>query len=385
MGIPDSEDKSYIYEKEDLTCLSHKTLPDGFTFRNGWPGKPKFQLYSEDFVCPYDYLFNLTSEKPDHMSFNFSLDPLERFLYLTHETCREGSFTQWLYDIIAMQVVDLWCRYYNEQYNFQNIVYNVNTAPGGICNYWFCLGHLEIVERSPVYPSFTLPTDEDNYFLAGSSDLPNELLSTEKGLAIDLVKAAVEAYTVYKTALRPIQTIEVAISKHCSKAFVSIEFDGTCAISIDLTHKMEYYVNGKQNEVWYRPTQIVITFTYSTAYLYTFDKLGFYPLTECTFSPTHKDSAEYSLKAKFDRMRSSDSCKYVKLRFLDAAAIKRWTTKTMPTMTTTTTTSTETPTAEVPTSTASTKIWAIVAVICFVLSIVVVVTGLLLFRWFKMR
>uniref|UniRef100_A0A7E4W6W6 Peptidase A1 domain-containing protein n=1 Tax=Panagrellus redivivus TaxID=6233 RepID=A0A7E4W6W6_PANRE len=231
-----------------------------------------------------------------------------------------------------------------------------------------CLGHLEQSERQPQYPAFILPVDRAKYYLA-DDPLPKELQNTDIGLAIDVLKASGKVFTIYKTPKRPIQTIEFKTPRLCSSMVVSMDFDGMCTISVDLgTNQVTYYLNGLSILVMTRPTEIVFTFTNSTAFLYTFKPLGFYPLTDCKFDTTLVEKAEYNLK----------------LQILDTAAFNRWaTTTTTSTTTTTTTTPSEAPTTGFLASMASTKMWAVVAVVCFAALVVVIVAVLLLIRWLK--
>uniref|UniRef100_A0A7E4UU06 Vesicle transport protein n=1 Tax=Panagrellus redivivus TaxID=6233 RepID=A0A7E4UU06_PANRE len=230
-GIPDSEDKAFVLEKNEYSCVSQKTLPQNFTFVNTWPGRPAFRVYSEDaFNCPNDFLFGLSTDR----------DEFKLIMWLLH----------------------------NGHYLYQ--------------------GHLEQFERRPEYPVFTLPIDRGNYYFAGDS-LPEELQATDTGLAIDILKASGQVFTVYKTRKRPIQTIEIRTPRLCSGMVVSMDFDGMCTISVELgTNQVTYYVNGKSIIGGTRPVEIIFTFTYSTTYLYTFQPLGFYPLTDCKFDTTLK-------------------------------------------------------------------------------------------------
>uniref|UniRef100_A0A7E4WA74 ZP domain-containing protein n=1 Tax=Panagrellus redivivus TaxID=6233 RepID=A0A7E4WA74_PANRE len=357
-----------------------------------WEDQPKVHVYSEDaLVCPYGFIFGLTTDRDEFkMMMWWFHDPLE--FYYINETCKNATAVGFggysgAYEFVIRQhhQIKFGCVYMviNKNYNFQNMKYSV-FANNNSCNFWFCMGPMEQFKRQPPYPAFTLPVDRENYYLAGDS-LPKELQATDIGFAIDVLKASGQVFTVYKTPKRPIQTIEVKISKHCSDMVISMDFDGMCTISADLrTNQATYYVNGINIHVGTRPIEIVITFTYSTAYLYTFGTLGFYPLTDCKFDTTLVEKAEYNLKVWYDETRVSSSCETIKLRISDVAAIKRWTTTTTTSTTTTTTTAlTEAPTTELSASTASTKIWAVVAVVCFTALVVVIVSVLLLIWWLR--
>uniref|UniRef100_A0A7E4UUE2 ORF14 n=1 Tax=Panagrellus redivivus TaxID=6233 RepID=A0A7E4UUE2_PANRE len=424
-GIPDSEDKAFVYERGEYSCVSQKTLPPNFTFVNTWPGYPDLSLYSEDAPsCPENFLFRLSTDRDD-LKLIMSMTE-DHKTYQFNETCNnDNSVTAWrdisgdaVFLITKNQKIKFICVYIkiDPTYNFQNVEYSVFT--NNSCNFWLCLGHLEQFKRQPQYPPFTLAVDRANYYLAADSlpeelqaidtglaidvlkasgqignyylaadSLPEELQATDAGLAIDVLKASGQVFTIYKTPKRPIQTVEIRTPRLCSGMVVSMDFDGMCTISVELgANQVKYYVNGKSIIVETRPVEIIFTFTYATTYLYTFQPLGFYPLTDCKFDTTLVEKAEYNLKVWYDKTRTSSSCEMVKLRITDAVAIKRGAT-TMSTFTTTATGTapTEAPATELSASTASTKVWAVVAVLCFASLMAIIVTVLLLICWLKKR
>uniref|UniRef100_A0A7E4ZRJ3 Secreted protein n=1 Tax=Panagrellus redivivus TaxID=6233 RepID=A0A7E4ZRJ3_PANRE len=99
-GIPDSEDKAVVFEKDEYSCLSQKTLPQNFTFVNTWAGRPALRVLSEDsFNCPNDFLFGLTRNlnRFEMMIWLFS----DRTSYRVREACNKYSSYFSLFYIIS--------------------------------------------------------------------------------------------------------------------------------------------------------------------------------------------------------------------------------------------------------------------------------------------
>uniref|UniRef100_A0A7E4VIB4 DUF4384 domain-containing protein n=1 Tax=Panagrellus redivivus TaxID=6233 RepID=A0A7E4VIB4_PANRE len=377
----DTEDKSYVYFNDGKILLNTGTLPNGLRIHATTNGLI-LRGYSEKLKSCQDFGFHVQSPYGNGQFQTITAEAsafTAEFTYICSND-PNGPTSSTFRSVENILIHSDCGRGYDVYFTLINIAEHT-------CNLWLSLDSSNNLDPFLTYPVFAYPTKEEGYYLIPRA--PKGFEERASKLVINVQSVENKTYTFYKMIYRPIPTIEITTPPKCSNFEVFIDFDATCTVSMEFLANDIKITNTKPEKLGFRPKQTVLTFTYSGVYFYTFEPLSMRHLDKCIFSNNFRITAEFTMRVWYNEKKKSESCNSVEIVFVDDVAMKPPLINTTPTEeppseVTTDTTALETETDEErETSSASTKVWSIVALVICVLVVIIVGAVIMIVRFIK--